>query len=184
MSRAGATLAAVLLVSLLPTGCQNADNPSRPPVVVITPQPVRGVIAATQFSDFQTDVWVALQVQISTAGVADITVDWTQPDSWIYVYFGDTSCDYQQLVKHTCPFLISSETQLPKPRVLTTDMLQPGTYYVVLYNVPKDNKLGVGSDNAESVSVQIGLTIPPSSSRPAVAPLSLGPARVLPGPGL
>ncbi len=184
MSRAGATLAAVLLVSLLPAGCQNADNPSRPPVVVITPQPVRGVIAQTHFDNFQTDIWVALQVQISTAGVADITVDWTHPDSWIYVYFGDTNCDYQQLAKRTCPFLISSETQLPKPRVLTTNFLQPGTYYVVLYNVPKDNRLGIGSDNIESVSVQIGLTIPPSSSRPGVAPVSLGPVKVLPRPAL
>ncbi len=179
MSRAGATLAAVLLVSLLPAGCQNADNPSRPPVVVITPEPVHGIIAHANFSDFHSDLWVAVQVQISTAGVADITVDWTFPDSWLYVYFGDTNCDYQQLTKHTCPFLISSETQLPKPRVLVTNLLKPGTYYVMLYNVPKDTRRGIGSDNTEAVQVRIGLTIPPSSSRPEVAPLSLGPAKVV-----
>ncbi|HVO11895.1 MAG TPA: hypothetical protein VMX54_14240 [Vicinamibacteria bacterium] len=182
MSRAGATLVAVLLASLLPTGCQNADNPSRPAVVVVTPQPVRGVIVQTGFSNFQTDDWVAVPVQISTAGVADITVDWTFPDSWIYVYFGNTACDYDQLAKHTCPFLISSETQLPKPRVLVTDLLQPGTYYVVLYNVPKDNRRGIGSDHSESVSVQVGLTIPPSSSRPGVTPVGLGPAKTVPRP--
>ncbi len=175
---AGLTAALTLLVA----GSQNADNPSRPPTVVITPQPVRGVIAQTHFTNFESDNWVALQVQISTAGVADITVDWTFPDSWIYVYFGNTACDYAQLAGHTCPFLVSSETQLPKPRLLTTDMLQPGTYYVVLYNVPKNNRLGIGSDNSESVSVQVGLTIPPSSSRPGVAPVSLGQAKVVARP--
>ncbi len=169
---------------LLPFGCQNADNPSRPPTVVITPQPVRGVIAQTHFTNFESDNWVALQVQISTAGVADITVDWTFPDSWIYVYFGNRQCDYAQLAGHTCPFLLSSETQLPKPRVLVTDLLQPGTYYLFLYNVPKDNRLGIGSDNAESVSVQIGLTIPASSTVQGQPQLRLGPARVVSRPGL
>ena len=178
---AGLTLF-VAASSLLVAGCQNADNPSRPPIVVVTPQPVRGVIVQTSFGGFQTDIWVALEVQISTRGVADILVDWTFPDSWIYVYFGNVKCEYRQLANRTCPFLITSETKDPKPRALTTDMLEPGTYYLVLYNVPRNPRLGIGSDNTEAVSVQIGLTIPPSSSRPAGTPIRLGPPRVLQGP--
>ncbi len=179
-TQGGLLLAAVLALPM--TGCQDADNPSRPPIVVVTPQPVHGVIAQTSFSGFEGDVWVALEVGISTRGVADITVDWTYPDSWIYVYFGSTRCEYRQLADRTCPFLISSETQLPKPRVLTTGLLDPGNYYVVLYNVPKNNRLGIGSDNTESVSVVVGLTIPPSSSRPE-QPLLLGRPQVVPPTG-
>ncbi len=181
-ARLGGLTRLAAALALLVTGCQNADNPSRPPVVVVTPQPVRGVIASTGFSDFHGDVWVALEVQISTAGVADIMVDWTFPDSWIYVYFGNTRCEYSQLANRTCPFLVSSETQLPKPRVLVTDLLQPGTYYLVLYNVPKNNRLGIGSDNPEAVTVQIGLTIPASSRWPVEPPVRLGPAQVVSRP--
>jgi hypothetical protein len=172
-------LGAALLPAL---ACQN-ENPSRPPIVVVTPQPVRGVIAQTSFGQFEPNVWVALQVQISQRGVVDITVDWTMPDSWIYVYFGQTNCDYAQLAGQTCPFLISSETQLPKPRTLVTGTLEPGPYYLVFYNVPKDRRLGIGSDNLESVSLQIGLTVKASGQRTGQT-IHLGRPTVVPPPHL
>jgi hypothetical protein len=160
LRRAAAVLA--LLCGLAWLGsCQN-DNPSRPPIEIVTPQPVRGVIAQTSFGNFANELWFALPIQVSQKGVLDITVDWTMPDSWIYVYFGRQNCDYNELTGKTCPFLISSETQLPKPRVLITDTLEAGTYYVFLYNVPKNRRLGIGSDNSETVSLVVGLTISPS----------------------
>ena len=55
---------------------------------------------------------------------------------------GSTNCGYAQLAGQTCPFLLSSATQDPKPRVLYTDTLEPGTYYLVLYNVPRDPRDG------------------------------------------
>ena len=92
-------------------------------------------------------------------------MDWTFADTWMYVYMGKTNCSYSQLAGHTCPFFLKSETKDPKPRVLYTDSLDSGTYYLVLYNVPRDPRTGNGSDNTEAVSIQLGLTV--SRSRTA-----------------
>jgi hypothetical protein len=148
--------AAGALVSAL-AGC--GGDSVRPPMVVITPEAVRGVIGQTSLSGFQTDVWISLDLVLSQKGKLDITVDWTFPETWMYVYFGRTKCDYAQLSGRTCPFILSSETKDPKPRVLTTDELDPGTYYLVLYNVPRNPRTGIGSDATEAVSIQLGLTV-------------------------
>lgn len=136
-----------------------SEESPRPPVVVVTPAPVRGVIAQTSFSGFQTDIWVAIDLVLSQRGKLDILVDWTVADTWMYVYFGSQKCDYAQLSSGTCRFLISSETKDPKPRLLLTQNLDPGSYYLVLYNVPRDPRAGIGSDNTEAVSIQVGLTV-------------------------
>lgn len=154
--------AGALVIAL--AGC-GGDDTMRPPVVVVTPEPVRAILAQTAFSGFQSDIWVSLELILSQRGVLDITVDWTFPDTYMSVYFGNTSCTYAQLSSRTCPFLLSSETKNPKPRVLFTESLAPGTYYLVLYNVPRDSVAGTGSDNTESVSVQIGLTVYPGDQR-------------------
>jgi hypothetical protein len=153
---------AVALAGAL-AGC--GGDSARPPVIVITPQPVRGVIAQTTLSGFQTDVWIAIDLLLSQKGKLDITVDWTSPDTWMYVYLGATKCDYAQLSGHTCPFILSSETKDPKPRILYSDVLEPATYYLVLYNVPYDKATGIGSDNTESISIQLGLTVGASGER-------------------
>ena len=150
-------VAGALLSAL--AGC--GDDSPRPPMVVITPEPVRGVIARTSVSGFQTDVWISIELLLSQRGVLDITVDWTFPETWMYVYFGRTNCDYEQLASRNCPFILSSETKDPKPRVLFTDTLEAETYYLYLYNVPRDPRQGIGSDNTESVSLLIGLTVFP-----------------------
>jgi hypothetical protein len=170
----GALLAAL-------AGC-GGDAP-RPPVVVITPEPVRGVIAQRSLSGFQTDIWLSIELVLSQRGVLDITVDWTAPDTWMYVYFGRTQCEWAQLNGHTCPFILSSETKNPKPRVLYTETLDPGTYYLVLYNVPRDPRTGIGSDNTESISFQLGLTVSASGQRDTEA-VHLGRTIVIPPPRL
>ena len=174
-------LAVVALLPLVP-GCQN-DNTTRPPIVVVTPQPVRGVIAQASFADFKPRGWVALPIPITQRGALDITVDWQYPDSWIYVYFGNTSCGYDELVGKACPFLIASETQLPKPREIVTGSLDPGTYYLFFYNAPKEDRSDVvGSFNVETVSVQIGLTV--SAASRGGGELRLGRPTVLQPPHL
>jgi hypothetical protein len=150
--------AAATLVAAL-AGC--GGDSVRPPVVVITPEPVRSIWAQTSFSGFQTDVWMSIELILSDRGALDITVDWTYPSTWMYVYLGNTNCTYAQLSARLCPFLLSSETKDPKPRVLFTGTLEPGTYYLVLYNVPWNLQTRTGSDNTESVAIQIGLTVSP-----------------------
>jgi hypothetical protein len=171
--------AGALLVALAACGGDSA----RPPVVVVTPEPVRGVIAQTSFSGFQTDIWVSIELILSQRGVLDITVNWTFPDTWMQVYLGRTNCTYAQLSGQTCPFILSSPTQNPKPRVLYTETLEPGTYYLVLYNVPRNPATGTGSDNTESVSLQLGLTVSASGERSTDAvrlgrPIVLSPPRL------
>jgi hypothetical protein len=162
-------------------GC-GGDSPA-PPIVVVTPEPVRGVIGQFPYSDFQTDVWLSIELLLSQRGVLDITVDWTYPDTWMYVYFGQTSCDYTELASRKCPFILSSETKSPKPRVLLTEALDPGTYYLVLYNVPRDPRTGIGSDNTETIAIQLGLTVSASGQRSTDA-VRLGRTIVVPPPGL
>ncbi len=155
-------VAGALLSAL--AGC--GDDSPRPPMVVVTPTPNRGVILSPYpIRDFGTDVWQSIEVFVSPRGVLDITVDWTFPDTWMYVYFGRTKCDYEQLASRSCPFMLSSETKDPKPRVLYTDEIDAATYYLVLYNVPRDPRTGIGSDNTEAVSIQLGLTVKASGER-------------------
>jgi hypothetical protein len=155
-------------------GACDGDDPERPPVVIVTPAPQRGVLAQTSFSGFQTDIYVSLEVPLSLRGVLDITVDWTVPSTWMYVYLGNTPCTYAQLTSKTCPFLIRSETKDPKPRVIITESLAPGTYYLVLYNAPRDPLTGTGSDNTESVAVLLGQTVSPLTSQASGAAVSIG----------
>lgn len=148
--------AALALVAAL--GACGGDDPTRPEVIVATPRPPERVIwAQTSFENFQSDIWVSIELILSNRGVLDFTVDWTYPNTWMYVYLGRTSCTYAQLSGRSCPFFLTSETKDPKPRVLLSDTLEPGTYYLVLYNVPRDPLTGNGSDNTEAVSLQIGL---------------------------
>jgi hypothetical protein len=154
-------VAGVLLSAL--AGC-GGDSP-RPPVVVVTPEPVHGVIAQTSFSGLGSDIWVSIEIPLSQRGVLDITVDWTSLDTWMYVYFGRTKCEYAQLAGHTCPFILTSETKNPKPRVLYTEELDPGSYYLFLYSVPWNPRTGIGSETIESVSIQLGLTVKASGER-------------------
>ncbi len=163
---AGRTLrrAWVAAVVLALSAC-GGDETVRPPVAVITPEPVRGVIAQTSFSGFQTDTWVSLEIPITQKGIVDISVDWTFDNTWMYVYMSDTNCSYSQLAGRSCPFFLMSETKDPKPRVLVTTSLNSGTYYLVLYNVPRDPLTGNGSDNTEAVSIQLGLTVFPFTNR-------------------
>jgi hypothetical protein len=147
-----------LALVLTATACDREEG-DPPPIVVVTPEPVRGVIAQTAFSGFQAGLWVSIEVLVANRGRLDITTDWTVEGTWMYVYLGSTPCDYPALSTGSCPFLIESETKDPKPRVLYSDILDAGSYYLFLYNVPFDPVSGIGSDNTEAVSIQLGLTV-------------------------
>jgi hypothetical protein len=171
--------AGAILLAL--AGC-DGDSSTTPPLVVVTPAPVRGVLYQGSYPH-ENDAWIQLPVLVSQRGVLDITVDWTYPDTWMYIYFGRTECNYAQLVEKECPFMLSSETKDPKPRVLYTETLDTATYYLVLYNVPRDVRTGKGSDRTESVAVQLGLTVSASGQRSPDA-VRLGRPTVVPPPHL
>jgi hypothetical protein len=163
---------AIILLAPLPGCDRNTEAP--PPVVIVTPEPVRGVIAETSFAPLEAGGWLGLPIQLSDRGQLDVTVNWTHEDSWIYVYFGDVNCDIRTLLEGTCPFLIESERRGPKPRVLVTDILEPDTYYIYIYNVKYDPATTRGSENRESVRLVIGLTVGFDPQAAAEPPLQLG----------
>jgi hypothetical protein len=155
------------LLGVLP-GCDRGDD-ATPPIVIVTPSPVRGVIAETSYAPFEAGSWVAFPIPLSQDGKLDITVNWTNEDSWLYVYLGDVECNPGRLQDGTCPYLIESETKGPKPKVLESEILSPDTYYLYIHNVLEDPDTGVGSQNRESVRIVIGLTVgfgPQGASEP------------------
>ncbi len=168
------------LLAPLP-GCDRGDDVT-PPIVIVTPEPVRGVIATTSITGFQTDLWFAIPVDVLQRGVVDVSVDWTFDDTWMYVHFGDTECT-TELRDGTCPFLISSETKDPKPRILVTDLLEPATYYLYLYNVPQVPGTDIGSDRTEAVAIRFGLTTGFDPLGSQSEPVLLGPPVVVSPPG-
>lgn len=170
------------ILAVIPACDRNDEAP--PPIIVVTPQPVRGVIAQTAFSGFFTDVWVGIEVLVSDKGVVDITVDWTEDETWMTVNFGAEECGFVTLEAGDCPFLVDSVGQTPKPRVLFTDLLEPGLYYLYLYNVPRVPGTEVGSDVTEAVSIQLGLTVFPEGASASENPVQLGHPRRLGPPAI
>ena len=145
-------------------GDETAPTPVATPTP--TPAPVRGVyVAPFSFGEYATGNYVPIPFPLAQGGIIDVTVDWTFEDTWMYVYIARGTCTLDQIERKTCPFIAVSETKSPKPRVVVTAPIAPGTYSIFLYNVPKQQGtvIGtegqVGSDNVESVSVQIGLTV-------------------------
>jgi hypothetical protein len=180
--RAGSgVLVAVALALLSSFVACSSDETSPYPVIQVTPVPfVRSAYANGSHQNFEAGDYLMYPLPLTVSGVLDITVDWTFPNSWIYVYFGDNRCTYEELAGRTCPFLISSETQQPKPRVLVTQKLAVGQYYLVLYNLPYDVRTKKGSDGTETVTYQAYLTV--STDSGARVPVRLGEPIIIPGP--
>jgi hypothetical protein len=176
-------LGAVLLCAL--PGCNRGDDVT-PPIVIQTPQPQRVVVVTSAWDGFETGFWyqVPVDIQAYEPGILDITVDWTKDETWMFVYFGDTQCGNAALTGGTCPFLIASEMKDPKPRVLYTDLLEPGIYYLYLYNVPRVPGTDIGSDIREAVSVVLGLTVGFQLDAREGEPLRIGQPLVLSPPRL
>jgi hypothetical protein len=178
---AGPLVAAALALLLPLAACEVNDTPPYPVIEVTPVASAYAVYASGSRQDFHAGDYMMYPIPLTVAGTFDITVDWTFPSSWIYVYFGASSCTYDELEQGTCPFLISSETVLPKPRVLLTERLEAGQYYLVLHNVPWDARTQTGSDNTETVVFQIGLTVTTASNERM--PVQLGQPILIPRPG-
>ena len=181
----GALLPVIVAASVLGLPACDEGQPAAPTnQPTPTPAPVRGVLVPTfAFDQYFPDIYVGIPLPLSQGGILDVTVDWTFPDSWIYVYIARGTCTFEQLSGRTCPYLVVSETQFPKPRVLVTEPLAAGTYSLILYNVPRDRRnrrLGIGSDNIEAISFQIGLTVGGAATPQAVAPIAVKPFVVRP----
>ena len=142
-----------ILVSVLLGGlvlgipaCKKSTAPSPIATPTPVPVPVRGVLAQFPITPFASGVYVGIPLPLTQGGILDVTLDWTFQDTWMYVYIAKGTCDYDQLASKTCPYIVVSETQTPKPRFVATQPIAPGTYSLILFNVDKDRKKQIGSD--------------------------------------
>ena len=165
--RRGVLVVAIAGAFVLP-GC---DEEAVPPTPLPTPIPaVRAVVATTSFENYPTDIYLGIPIPLAQAGVLDFTVNWTFTNTDMAVAFGTQNCSFQDLNANRCPFVLATAGTTPKPRVLVTQPLNVGTYYLYLYNRPYNKAQGTGSDNIEAVSLQIGLTVGPAVT-PRSAPI-------------
>jgi hypothetical protein len=179
----GVVLAAVVtsgLIFALPA-CDNSTTPTPVATPTPTPIPVRGVIAQFSFDQFYPDIYVGIPLPLSQGGILDVTFDWTYPDTTMYAYIARGTCTYDELAGKTCPYIVTSETQTPKPRVLVTQPLAAGTYSLILYNVPRNPSKGILAEHVEAVSCQLGLTVGvPIPTATSIAPMTVRPVFLRP----
>lgn len=142
------------------------DEDAVPAAVPLPPAPVRGVIATTSFTDFSVGVWLGIPIPLSQAGKLDFTVDWTFTNSDMTVAFGSQPCTFQQLDANACTFTILTQGTTPKPRVIFTQNVPVGNYFLYIYNEPFKSSDKTGTENVEAVSLQIGLTVGAASDAP------------------
>lgn len=151
------------LVLMLATGgallLPACDEGTTPTPVPLPPPPVRAVIATTSFTDFPPDVYLGIPIPLAQAGILDFTVDWTFANTYMLVAFGTQPCTFPELNANRCPFVIRTDGTTPKPRVVVTQNLATGNYFLYLYSKPFKKVEGTGSDNIEAVALQIGLTV-------------------------
>ncbi len=171
----GLLVAAVVALLLPFAACSTSDTPPYP-VIEVTPvaqvASARAIIATASRQNFMSGDFVIYPVPLASPGVLDILVDWTFPNSWIYVYFGQTKCTYEELEKRTCPFLIASETQLPKPRVLYSRETQRGPV------LPRAPQLALGRPDEDRQRRHGNDHLPARSDRDRrVGRAAAGPAR-------
>jgi hypothetical protein len=160
--RACVVLLAAVIAGL--PSCKESNTAATPtPSATPTPAPVRIVWSTFSFDQFRPGIPVQAVLPIPQTAILDVTVDWTFPDSWITIHLANRACDATEFYAGTCPFLASDDTRSPKPKTLTTGVLQPATYYLYLYNVPKD-RVTDGTHNVEAAAVVLGLTVGVSGS--------------------
>ncbi len=180
LQRAVGVAVAVAAVSSFP-GC-GGDSP-RPPVVVITPEPVRGVIAQASLSGFQPDVWISIDLLLSQKGQARHHRGLDRPGHLDVRLPGPHQVRLRPALRGHLPLHPRVGDEEPQAARALHRELEPATYYLVLYNVPRDPRTGIGSDNTESISIQLGLTVSANGQRSTEA-VRLGRPAVVPPPAL
>jgi hypothetical protein len=124
-------------------------GPTTPSTVPAPPPPVTTTVSEGSRSGLSERLLMRIPFQTSRIGTIRASVDWTFPDTTIYVYISSGTCEIEQINAGECRFIAASLTTAPKPRVLTVTAAQPGDYTLYIGNF-------AGAE--ESVSWQVSLT--------------------------
>ena len=137
------------LVSVATFGGCGGGSPTTPASPATpTPVPVTRTVVLQGSQAMPADWHYEWWFTTTRAGTLDITVDWTYPDSTVWVRLGQGKCDEDVLNAGQCQWLIQSQVSTPKPRVLTLPNAAAGQYTLYIYN---------GAKQPESVSYLVAL---------------------------
>lgn len=146
------SLALVLVAVSIQPGCggnSGVTTPTAVPTPTPPPAPVTRNILEGSLSGLGVRVLGLIPFTTTATGTIEAHVDWTFPESTIYVYISRGMCTVEQVNAGQCQFLAVSETTTPKPRVVSVPNAPAGSYSLYVGNLgPK----------VESVSYQVLLT--------------------------
>jgi hypothetical protein len=160
---------AVVAVSLGLVSCGDGGTTPPTPVPTPTPAPVRTVVAQGSFAieapDEELSYYRSRLIKTTATGTLETTVNWTYPTNAVWMYLTEGDCTDDQFDNLDCPggptcecrFIVLSETETPKPRVLTVSNASAGTRTLIVWNL---------GPQEESCSFQAVLTTSVAGSSP------------------
>ena len=124
-------------------GCGGSDKVTTQPTPTPTPAPVRSLVTKgtvtisgpdDKFTYFQTITFTT-----PSPGTLEVIVDWTYPTNTLWMFVSSGVCTAQQFQSCPgagceCPFLVSSQTSTPKPRVLNIPNTTAGSRSLFIWN--------------------------------------------------
>ena len=125
-------------------GCGGSDKVTTQPTPTPTPAPVRSLVTSgtrtisgpdDKFTYFRTITFTT-----PIPGTLEVTVDWTYPTNTLWMFVSSAVCTGQQFQSCPgagceCPFLVSSQTSTPKPRVLNIPNTTAGSRSLFIWNL-------------------------------------------------
>lgn len=156
-------LAGSILATAL-AGC-GSSSPTRPPAPTPTPAPVTILVSEGSEGGLEERFLLSVPFHTTALGSIRATVDWTFPESIIYVYISRDTCTLEEFNGGTCQIVAASQTSTPKPRVLTVNGAAAGAYTLYIGNF---------AGETEAVSWQVHLTTTASASAAEPVPAVVG----------
>ena len=146
MKRVEALAVAAAAVAWL-ASCGDGGNTPPTPVATPTPAPVRTVVAqgslAIEAPDEEFSYFRYALISTTATGTLETTVNWTYSTNAVWMYVTEGDCTGDKFANLDCPggptcectFSVVSETETPKPRVLTVSNASPGTRTLIVWNL-------------------------------------------------
>jgi hypothetical protein len=148
-ARGLSTLAIAVSAGVWLASCGGGGGGGTPvtPTATPTPGPVRTVVAQGSYSLSApeadgTTFFRRTRFETTRVGAFEVTVDWTYASNTVWMYLADGECTADQFASDECPgtscpcrFVVESEVDVPKPRVLTVPNAAAGVRTLIVWNL-------------------------------------------------
>ena len=142
------TLAIAMCAGVWLASCGGGGGGGTPatPTATPTPGPVRTVVAQGSYSLSApeadgTTFFRRTRFETTRVGTFEVTVDWTHASDTLWMYLADGECTSDQFASDECPgtscpcrFVVESEVDATKPRVLTVPNAAAGVRTMIVWN--------------------------------------------------